>query len=148
MEQIKPLAVALVDVEGVQDVAALAGVDLVHAGVLLEHLVHPALIHDPQLSGEFQRLTVRTHGGQGDLAGLHQLLVEGLALGGDDVHPVVLRQHHVDDPGLGMALGVHRGGGGDLHLAEQVNVFLGFLIHGNCLPAWFFWLYGSAAFRI
>ena len=77
MEQIEPLPVALVDVKGVQDIAALAGIDLIHTGVLLKDLVHPGLVRYPQPAGEFQGLAVRAHGGQGDLAGLHQLLVEG-----------------------------------------------------------------------
>ena len=88
-------------------------------------------VHDPQLPGEFQGLAVWTHGCQGDLSRLHQLLVEGLASGGDNIHPIVLCQHHVDDPGLGMALRIHRGGGCDLHPAEQVHVFFCFFVHGE-----------------
>ena len=37
VEQIEPLPVALVDVKGVQDIAALAGIDLIHAGVVREN---------------------------------------------------------------------------------------------------------------
>ena len=122
---------ARVDVEGVQDITALTGVDLVHTGILRKDLVHPAFVHDPQLPGEFQGLAVWTHGCQGDLSRLHQLLVEGLASGGDNIHPIVLCQHHVDDPGLGMALRIHRGGGCDLHPAEQVHVFFCFFVHGE-----------------
>ena len=136
VQQVKPFALAFVNQESIQSIAALTGIDLIHAGVVEEYFIYPCagVLHSADRAGEFQALAFRTHGAQSDAPAFGELLPEGFAPACDDDHALVQRQHYIDDAALGPALSVHCGSGCDFDGAEQIDIFSGSWIHGELPP--------------
>lgn len=44
------------------------------------------------------------YGRQGDIALFHKLGIEGLALGCEKIDALIIQEHHVNDPGLGVPI--------------------------------------------
>ena len=112
--QVKVLPLPFIEVKHLQGAAALpGGIDVLHIGVFLKNLLQPCGPNIPHRSPEGDG-----HGGEGIPplpAGEcrkgpgHQPAVKGLSPGGEKIKAVLLRQHQVDDAGLGQSLFIQGG---------------------------------------
>ena len=62
IQQIKPFAMAFINVKCIQNITTLARIYLIHARVLFKYFIYPFFIYDLQLTVKFQGLAIRTHG--------------------------------------------------------------------------------------
>lgn len=97
------LALCLVQAEHLQSIPGVAGVDGLRIGVFFKDLVQLFLADVSNLSPKGDR-NLAFCGRQGDIALLHELSIEGLALGCEKIDALFIHEHHVNDPGLGVPI--------------------------------------------
>ena len=86
-----------------QRIPGVAGVDGLHIGVFFKDLVQLFLADVSNLSPKGDR-NLAFCGRQGDIALFHELGIEGLALGCEKIDALIIQEHHVNDPGLGVPI--------------------------------------------
>ena len=112
------LALCLVQAEHLQRIPGVTGVDGLHIGVFFKDLLQLFLADVSNLSPKGDR-NLAFCGRQGDIALLHELGIEGLALGCEKMDALFIHEHHVNDPGLRMAVCANGGYGGGVDVLYQ-----------------------------
>ena len=132
--QVEELDPAVVDAEGVEDIAGRAGIHIIHRGVLLEDAVDPGVgivLDALGRAGEADHLPILRHPHDCDMGIVHELGIEVLAAASAEIELPFLDEHHVDGAVLGLSGLIDRGEGDILDVPQHLKTCL--CIHGAIL---------------
>ena len=98
---VEELAIRLVQLKYLERTARVAGIDGLHIGILFENLVQLFTANVFDFTSQGNRYVV-LGGRQSDIALLHELGIKRFALSGEEIHALLVIEHHIDHAGLRM----------------------------------------------